>query len=196
MCQDAFASDETGPERVAFAVALANTWDIWFDDPERLQEPATLDAFLRAHGVTPAAPVTEQDLREVHELRRSLRDVFQSSSPREAADRLRAILDGVLVQPGIAIDEHRADDLHLTYAPTADATLGARIRALAGLETAAALQRWGVARLRTCDADRCVAVFVDTSRNGRRRYCNVRCQNRFNVAALRQRAKTAAADRL
>lgn len=195
MCQDSVTSDETGLDWVAFAVDLANTWDIWFDNPERLREPAALDAFLLVHGVTPVAPVTEQDLREVRELRRSLRDVFQSTSTHEAADRLRVILDGVVVRPGIVIDGHGSDDLYLTYAPTADATLCARIQALAGLGTAAALQRWGANRLRSCDADRCEDVFVDTSRNGRRRYCGVRCQNRVNVAALRQRAQTAAADR-
>lgn len=195
MCQDDIANDEPELDRVAFAVDLANTWDIWFDDPERLGEPATLDAFLREHGVIPDAPVTERELADVREVRRSLRDVFQSSSAHEAADRLRAMLDGVVVQPEIRFVERGSDDVLVTYAPVPRAPLGVRVRTLAGLGTVAALQRWGARRLRSCEADRCEDVFVDTSRNGRRRYCNVRCQNRFNVAALRQRASAAGTSR-
>ncbi|HLU95849.1 MAG TPA: CGNR zinc finger domain-containing protein, partial [Thermobifida alba] len=39
-----------------------------------------------------------------------------------------------------------------------------------------------------CARDGCRTVFVDTSRNGRRRFCSVTCANRVNVAAHRARA--------
>jgi predicted RNA-binding Zn ribbon-like protein len=188
MCQDDLANDKTLGDWVAFAIALANTWDIWLADPEKLRDPAALNAFLSEQGVTRNGPVTDQDLDDVRSLRDALRAVFRSESARDAAQGLAAILDGVLVQPRILTSDLQSDDAVLAYVPLAQAALVDRVRALAGLGTATALERWGVARLHTCDAERCEDVFVDTSRNGKRRYCGVRCQNRVNVAALRQRA--------
>ena len=43
-------------------------------------------------------------------------------------------------------------------------------------------------RLGTCAAERCDRVFVDTSRNGTRRFCSTACQNRTKAAAFRARA--------
>lgn len=43
-------------------------------------------------------------------------------------------------------------------------------------------------RLGVCTAPRCDRVFVDTSRNGTRRYCSTSCQNRVKTAAFRARA--------
>lgn len=42
-------------------------------------------------------------------------------------------------------------------------------------------------RLGTCTADACDRVFVDTSRNGSRRFCSTTCQNRVKTAAFRRR---------
>ncbi|GAA5119647.1 CGNR zinc finger domain-containing protein [Pseudonocardia adelaidensis] len=37
--------------------------------------------------------------------------------------------------------------------------------------------------------DRCGTVFVDTSRNGRRRFCSARCANSTHVADHRKRRR-------
>ncbi len=42
-------------------------------------------------------------------------------------------------------------------------------------------------RLGVCEADRCDRVYVDTSKNGTRRFCSTSCQNRTKAAAFRQR---------
>ena len=47
-------------------------------------------------------------------------------------------------------------------------------------------------RLRACGRAGCGVVFVDTSRNGRRRFCSVRCANQVNVANHRLRQRQAA----
>ncbi len=41
--------------------------------------------------------------------------------------------------------------------------------------------------LGVCAADPCDRVFVDTSKNGTRRFCSTRCQNRAKAAAHRRR---------
>ena len=42
-------------------------------------------------------------------------------------------------------------------------------------------------RLGVCAAPRCDRVYVDTSRNARRRFCSTTCQNRVKAAAFRAR---------
>lgn len=42
-------------------------------------------------------------------------------------------------------------------------------------------------RLGVCGADRCDRVYVDTSKNGSRRFCTTSCQNRVKAAAFRAR---------
>lgn len=48
-------------------------------------------------------------------------------------------------------------------------------------------------RLGVCAAPKCDRVYVDTSKNGRRRFCSPRCQSRVKAAAHRSRAAGAAA---
>ncbi|HEV7948458.1 MAG TPA: CGNR zinc finger domain-containing protein, partial [Glaciihabitans sp.] len=43
-------------------------------------------------------------------------------------------------------------------------------------------------RLRSCAAGDCSGVFLDLSRNGSKRFCSVRCGNRMNMIAFRERA--------
>ena len=50
---------------------------------------------------------------------------------------------------------------------------------------------WG-SRLRRCQRESCATAFVDTSRNGTRRFCSVRCANQVNVSnhRVRRRARS------
>jgi predicted RNA-binding Zn ribbon-like protein len=48
-------------------------------------------------------------------------------------------------------------------------------------------------RLRLCEAPNCQQALVDLSRNRSKRYCDARtCGNRLNVAAYRERKRSAA----
>jgi predicted RNA-binding Zn ribbon-like protein len=44
-------------------------------------------------------------------------------------------------------------------------------------------------RLGVCGAPACDRVYVDTSRNGARRFCSTACQNRVKAATFRERGK-------
>lgn len=59
----------------------------------------------------------------------------------------------------------------------------------AGCTTALALALGSdlAGRMGTCAAERCDVVFVDTSKNGSRRFCSTSCQNRTKTAAYRSR---------
>jgi len=79
---------------------------------------------------------------------------------------------------------------HLHYAPV-ETGLAARVRALTAAGVAHVIDGGGGGRLRACARDVCDVAFFDTSRNGRRHFCEVRCANVVNVANHRQRRRAA-----
>ncbi|MCO1655124.1 CGNR zinc finger domain-containing protein [Pseudonocardia sp. S2-4] len=62
----------------------------------------------------------------------------------------------------------------------------------AGMATGLAIVLGGpaVERLGLCRAPRCDRAYLDTSRNGTRRFCSTACQNRVKAAAFRARRET------
>lgn len=46
---------------------------------------------------------------------------------------------------------------------------------------------YGEDRFGVCEAQKCDAVYIDTTRNGWRRYCSAACTARAKVAAYRER---------
>ena len=77
-------------------------------------------------------------------------------------------------------------DLHF-HGPDTTVARGWAAGLAAGLALALGGDRAG--RLGVCAADPCDRVFVDTSRNGGRRFCSTRCQNRVKAAAHRHRER-------
>jgi len=82
---------------------------------------------------------------------------------------------------------HDDYDWHI-HATEANAPLATRIlveTAMAFVEVIRADQ-WD--RVRFCDADDCTSVYIDYSKNGSKRYCDMgNCGNRMNVMAYRRR---------
>jgi predicted RNA-binding Zn ribbon-like protein len=81
---------------------------------------------------------------------------------------------------------HDALDWHL-HATSDDAPLADRIRVESALALVDVIRSDEAGRLRACAADDCDGVFVDLSRNGSKRFCSVRCGNRVNMIAFRER---------
>jgi predicted RNA-binding Zn ribbon-like protein len=71
----------------------------------------------------------------------------------------------------------------------AGAGLTARVKARTAGGRAHMIDDGGGSRLRICDRAGCDTAFVDSSRNGRRRFCSVRCANLVNVARHRLRQR-------
>lgn len=106
-------------------------------------------------------------------------------TPVDAPRVVNDLLATVTVHPRLVAHDDRPAHLH--FEP-ADAAPHERlvVNSLLGL---AGLLGADPARLGTCDAHGCDTVYVDTSRNGRRRFCTQRCANRSHVAAHRARAR-------
>lgn len=119
-----------------------------------------------------------------------LRAVFAAPSVTDKALLADALLVAAECRPRLV--SHGAEKAyHLHYAPVADG-LEARVRALTAAGLAHVIDGGGASRLRECDRPGCDEAFIDTSRNGRRHFCGVRCANQVNVANHRQRRRDGA----
>ena len=154
---------------------------------EALADIGALRAFLDEHEVSGARRLSADDLDEVQALRPRLRAVWTSRDMRTAA----AVVNGLVAETGALpqLTDHDGHDWHLHWTSTS-ARVAARLGADAGMALAEVLRDEGVARLRSCEAPECDAVFVDLSRNRSRRYCDTgNCGNRVHVAAYRARLR-------
>lgn len=152
---------------------------------ENLRTPDDVRALLDAQGLEGYGTVEEPDLEPLRDLRPELRAVFEADSERDAAERINAMLARSGAAPQMTDHDGR---WHLHFAAE-DAALADRIAALCAMALATVIVRWGWERLGVCRADDCADVFVDTSRNKSRRYCDPSCSTRMNVAAFRARHK-------
>jgi predicted RNA-binding Zn ribbon-like protein len=103
----------------------------------------------------------------------------------DAAERVNVLLRESRAAPALVRHENGPWHLHFS---TTDATPAAR--SLADLATAVGMLIGSdeAGRLHVCRAERCDNVFLDTTRNGVRRFCSTSCQNRTKVADFRARS--------
>ncbi|MGH3432931.1 MAG: CGNR zinc finger domain-containing protein, partial [Thermocrispum sp.] len=114
-----------------------------------------------------------------------LRPVFDDRVDLGArVELLNALLAAAAARPYISQHDDRPPHLHFA---DERADVVARVRAYTAAGLAHVLCD-DPQRLGRCHRDGCHVVFVDTSRNGRRRFCSARCSNRVHVADHRKRA--------
>ncbi|MCO7220805.1 CGNR zinc finger domain-containing protein [Klenkia sp. PcliD-1-E] len=172
--------DDYGSDAVELAVDLANA---------ARDDEGWASAFLAAHhewftdgtalelsGKQARAAATTADL---------VREVALASSQADVVDRLNALL--ALASPKPYATDHDGA-LHLHYAaPEAGALEQLTTTVAMGLSQVVVQHGWE--RLGVCAAEGCGNVYLDTSRNGSRRYCSSTCSSRSTVAAYRARQK-------
>ncbi|MEV1169058.1 CGNR zinc finger domain-containing protein [Nonomuraea sp. NPDC049784] len=174
------------------ALDLANTWDEYLDDPERLPDVEALHRFCQelAEPITPPPPSRGRDdgpggngLEAIRAVRDRLRAVLSC----ESAERTPALARWADELPiRVVVEEADGVPRQRLRAPEG-ATLAERlaVRSVAELLDLAASGDWE--RLRLCAARPCQDVFVDRSRPGKRQFCSTRCANRAHAAASRAR---------
>lgn len=132
-------------------------------------------------------PPAETDDGPLRQLARALRAVFTAGTEGRADDAARSV-NALLARHRAApvLSDHDAQPWHLHFtargALPADAWGAQASTALAVLIAAGELARLGI-----CAADRCDVVFLDTSKNGSRRFCSEACATRTKVASWRAR---------
>jgi predicted RNA-binding Zn ribbon-like protein len=175
---------------VSVAVALVNLLTPGQDrgrayqPPEGDERTAAVGAALSASGGREA---TWEEAAELCFVAAELRAVFEAVSAGmidDAAARVNTLLIRTGARP--ELERHDGQSWHLHY-HAADDSLPNGWAAGCATGLAVVLGGSGSDRLGVCTAPACDRVYVDTSRNGTRRYCSTSCQNRVKTAAFRAR---------
>lgn len=145
--------------------------------------PAALDDVLATYDYRPADAVDTAEARELTRWADRLRPVFAETDVTGRVRLVNELLAAVAAPPYISQHDGRAPHFH--YAEH-DAPLVHRVKAYTAGGLAHALCD-DPDRIGRCDRPGCGTVFVDTSRNGRRRFCSTRCANQTHVADHRRR---------
>ncbi len=152
--------------------------------PEADERTEAVAAVLKAAG---AQAATWEEAAELCFVAAELRAVFEAVSAGavdEAAGRVNALLIRTGARP--ELERHDGQPWHLHF-HAADNSLPNGWAAGCATGLAVVLGGELYDRLGVCTAPRCDRVYVDTSRNGTRRYCSTLCQNRVKTAAFRAR---------
>jgi predicted RNA-binding Zn ribbon-like protein len=113
-----------------------------------------------------------------------LRAAIVAPDPAATAARVNAMIERYGAQPRLVDDVGQPFHLHFQGAgETVVESLGGEFATALAL----IVDRYGPQRLGQCQAHRCDAVYVDTTRNGSRRYCSSSCTARAKTAAYRSR---------
>jgi predicted RNA-binding Zn ribbon-like protein len=176
---------------IRVAVQLVNLLTPGDDRGRRYQPPEGDERTVAAAAVLQASGGREPTWEEAAELcfvAAELRRVFEAVSAG-AIDEAAGQVNSLLIRTGARpeLERHDGQSWHLHF-HAADNSLPNGWAA--GCATGLAVVLGGdlYDRLGVCTAPRCDRVYVDTSRNGTRRYCSTSCQNRVKTAAFRARS--------
>lgn len=167
-----------------FTVALANTVaGATKSGVDELSTPDLLAAFLELHRFSGRFDHDDAELVDVRETREWLRRIWALDRD-DAVTEVNAMLYEAKALPQLM--RHDGFDWHI-HATDQGAPLAERIRVEVGLALVDVIRSRETGRLRQCAADDCAGVLLDLSRNGSKRFCSVRCGNRVNMIAFRER---------
>jgi predicted RNA-binding Zn ribbon-like protein len=177
---------------VGVAVALVNLLTEGEDrsrkylPPEGDERAAKISAAFRSAGGHRSVTTSEAD--DFGPVALGLRAVFEAVAAGDidaAATRVNAMLDDTGARP--ALERHDGEPWHLHFHSADETSMVKGWQA--GCATGLAIVLGGELydRLGVCTAAHCDRVYVDTTRNGSRRFCSTACQNRMKAAAFRER---------
>lgn len=135
--------------------------------------------------------VTESSIEELGQYAARLRKVFVAVEDGDI-DTACELVNALLTETGAApvLARHDDEPWHLHF-HAIDTGWAQNWAASMATSLAVVLGNPVYDRLGVCGAPSCDRVFVDTSRNGTKRFCSTACQNRVKAAAFRARRKDA-----
>jgi predicted RNA-binding Zn ribbon-like protein len=158
-----------------------------FDAPSGPALQAAVTAALSSGRSAPPKEVSAASARDLAQIAGWLRSVFEAVE-RGDLDDAAITVNALLAETGAhpQLDRHDGEPWHLHFHGHTDSlTQGWAAGCASGLALVLGTDSYD--RLGICTAPRCDRVYVDTSRNGARRFCSVSCQNRVKAAAFRAR---------
>lgn len=156
--------------------------------PYPLPEPAELIDAL-AKEISDGQRFEESELEDLAGVARELRVVFEAIAASDvdaAAEQVNAILKETRPRPHLS--RHDGEPWHVHFhGETGGAAADRGGPSATGLAVVLGSELYD--RLGVCTAPHCDRVYVDSSRNGTRRFCSTACQNRVKTAAFRARSQ-------
>lgn len=170
-----------GTYAVQLAASLANSWP---------RDRAGIVARTREHGMTMTFPEGQGDHAGIRAVVDDWLRVVDAQTSEAQAALLNQSMAEAAAYPQLV--NHDAEGWHLHYRDD-HRSMPEVLRSVFSVGTALHLSTRGMQRLGRCAAgetpgDPCTNVVVDVTRNGRQRYCSVRCANRAAVRRHRARA--------
>jgi predicted RNA-binding Zn ribbon-like protein len=162
--------------------------------PAGAERAARLNALFEA--VRSRTAVTEAESGAFGGVAADLRAVFTALAAGdidEAAHQVNGMLKATGAHP--LLERHDGETWHIHFHAAGEHS---RVSGwAAGCATGLAIVLGGEHsdRLGVCTAPHCDRVYVDTSRNGSKRFCSTACQNRVKAAAFREARRESAAAR-
>ncbi|MFG2601373.1 CGNR zinc finger domain-containing protein [Streptomyces sp. NPDC048462] len=166
--------DHYGGEAARLAADLVN-----LTEPPR---PEHLEPLLIEHGIAHPA-LTAAQAETIWTWSRRLATCFGRQDLEGRCQAVNTLLADASSSPRISLHDGRP---HLHYS-SIGADPSAHIRSVTAAGLAYVVCSADPERLGRCARRDCGLAFVDTSRNGRRAYCSVRCANNDAVARHRER---------
>ncbi|KSU66566.1 CGNR zinc finger domain-containing protein [Arthrobacter sp. NIO-1057] len=164
-----------GEYAVLLAASLANNW------PENRGE---IEQRTREVGMTMPFPVRRNDHKETRQVIDDWLRIVDADSDHQRAELLNQQMSQASAYPRMV--DHDGEGWHLHYRDDGQ-SMPQVLRSVIAVGTALHITTRGMHRLRRCEAEPCTQVVVDITRNGRQRYCSVRCSNRAAVRRHRNR---------
>jgi predicted RNA-binding Zn ribbon-like protein len=160
----------------------------WFRDHDLLHQDM-VETFMARSQVEPA--LAERTLERIRRLRAAMRELVEATvAGRHPAQRHLDEVNRALRTHYIYVLVPAPDGISLDHRHEGDPVDGALARLAESL--ARELTQGDVARLRICANESCQWAFYDTSRTGRRKWCDMStCGNRAKAARHRERQRGA-----
>lgn len=175
-CNGLMQLNPYGEYAVVLAASFANRWPA---DRDGIEER------IREHGMTMPFPRHPDDHQELRTVIDEWLAIVDAPSDQLRAELLNHQMALAAAYPRL-VDHDDDGGWHLHYRDNGQ-SLPQVLRSVISVGTALHLTTRGMQRLRRCEAAPCRNVVVDTTRNGRQRYCSVRCANRAAVRRHRDR---------
>lgn len=144
-------------------------------------------AVLRAHGEPEPIEITEEDITELRQAARELREVFTAADTAEAAGRINQLLTANARPPRLTTHDGQAG-WHVHVDSRDDAPWGEWFLTSSCLALALLLAERQAPPAGICASPSCGKPFVNTGRGSARHYCSPVCGTRERVAAHRARS--------
>ena len=154
---------------------------------EELPDLSSIKRFVKNRIITEVAELTSFDVGQLHMVRSQFRAIFVAPDDITKITLVNNALSSARISPRLV--DHDNLGIHFHYFPPF-ASLADHLIADFAMALAILISTGEINRLRVCSVMDCSRVFIDSSRNRSRTYCDSKtCGARVHAASYRQRQR-------